>query len=160
MEGVAGFDYYMHRFVLILVQYAYYSIDTFLFLGGFLGALSIYRNVHKMGNRPALYIPLAIIMRILRIWPMMMFVTLVQWQWSDQLPYGYNVWQRSAYTEGCANSWYYIALFVKMFVSDEKCMDVLWYIEVSYGGALLSVIDPRDVPQHRHPLKSVTNFET
>ena len=131
LESASGFDYYIHRFVLILVQYAYYSIDTFLFLGGFFGALSIYRNVHKMGNKPQLFIPLAIIMRVLRMWPMMMFITAIEWQWADQLPYGYNVWSRTKYTEGCSRAWYKIMFFYNTFVSGGgTCMEVLWYIQV------------------------------
>jgi len=123
--------YYVHHFILIIVQYAYYSIDTFLFLGGFLGALSIYRNIHRMGGKPYLFIPLAIIMRVLRMWPMMLYVTAIQWQWSDQLPYGWNVWSRDIYTYGCGNNWWGIMFFVQEFTNAAgRCMEVLWYIQM------------------------------
>merc|ERR1712130_909148 len=62
---------------------------------------------------------------------MMMFVTAIQWQWADQLPYGYNVWQRDKFTVGCNNNWYKILLFYHMFDKrGGECMDVLWYVQL------------------------------
>lgn len=102
-----------------------------MFLGGFLGALSVFRNVDRLNGKPQLFIPLAILMRILRIWPMMMFVTAIQWQWQDQLPYGYNVWQRSFQTDNCNDGWWQILLTASP-IGSNRCMPVLWYIQVCY----------------------------
>ena len=82
-------------------------------------------------GKPQIFIPVAIVMRVIRLWPMMMFVTAIQWQWADQLPYGYNVWQRDKFTVGCNNNWYKILLFYHIFDKrGGECMDVLWYVQV------------------------------
>ena len=72
-----------------------------------------------MGHKPQIITPLALLMRALRMWPMMMFVTAIQWQWQDQLAYGYNVWERQRYTEGCSNNWYRTLLFFQILAGGE-----------------------------------------
>merc|ERR1719203_1366763 len=64
----------------------------------------------------------------------MMFVTAIQWQWSDQLAYGYFVTSRNKYTDGCANSWWGIMFFVQALIPDTgPCMEVLWYVQADMG---------------------------
>eukprot|EP00483_Globobulimina_turgida_P002898 UN02903 len=73
------------------------------------------------------------LMRLLRIVPMMMYTTAIQWQISDQISYGYHVTSRSTFTGFCNDDWYKVLFFYANLTdpasSASKCMGQLWYIQ-------------------------------
>ena len=129
------YGYLLQEFYMIFIQHGPLSVDSFFFLSGFLATFSLYRVIQKLGNRPALYIPMSYLTRFLRIAPMMMFVTAIQWTLADQLPYGYNVRNRSRNYEACDGEWYKILFFYANLTlagtqrEAAKCMSHLWYIQ-------------------------------
>ena len=85
-----------------------------------MGAFSLYRNVSKIGggdikkiNRSWYgWIPISYWTRYLRIVPMMIFVTLIQWKISDQLPSGPHTIARGANDAVCSDTWWRILLLI------------------------------------------------
>jgi len=131
----SDYEYLVQDFYLIFIQYAFYAVDTFFFLSGLLATLSMYRSIKKLGNRPLLYIPMSYLSRFLRLAPMMMFVTAIQWTLADQLPYGYHTLSRSFNHQFCGDNWYKILFFyanLTLTKTDSEglyCMGHLWYIQ-------------------------------
>lgn len=107
----------------------------------YIAAFSIWRQLSKYkGNKVwrlcYLWIPLSYLSRLLRIVPMMMYTTAIQWQLSDQLSGGYHVTSRDTYTNYCNNDWYKILFFyANLEVTSNAetealaCMGHLWYIQ-------------------------------
>ena len=101
--------------------------DTgFFWLSGLLGAFSLYRNISKIGGGDVrkisrsfyAWIPMSYWTRYLRIVPMMMFVTLIQWKISDQLPSGPHTIARGANNAGCSDSvWRILTLTDDLYLS-------------------------------------------
>ena len=97
-------EFVINKFPNVFIQYAFYSVDSFYWLSGFLGAFSLYRNVSKIGDKDKIirkfyqWIPLSYYARYLRLAPMMMFVVLIQWKVSDQLPSGMNIYHCTSYS--------------------------------------------------------------
>eukprot|EP01083_Nonionella_stella_P147985 467760_1 len=138
--GRLDYTYTIQQFYMMLIDYGFYSVDSFFFLSGFLAAFSVYRQIKKYSKRQViqqgcLWIPLAYLARILRLVPMMMYITAIQWQLSDQLSGGYHVTTRSMYTEYCDDGWYMILFFyANIYLSKNhaealNCMGHLWYIQ-------------------------------
>jgi len=135
----SDYHYIVQDFYTIFIQYADYSVDSFFFLSGLLATFSIWRSIQKFGDKvvakAGVWIPMAYVSRVLRIAPMMMYVTAIQWQLSDQIAYGYHVGDRSTFTEICNAEWYKTFLFyANLAVSRENgdalnCMGHLWYIQ-------------------------------
>merc|ERR1719242_2764285 len=132
----AGWHYLLQDFYMIFIEYAPYSVDTFFFLSGLLATFSVHRAVKKMGDKPHIYIPMSYLARFLRIAPMMMFVTAIQWTLADQIPYGYHVLQREQNYAVCKDNWYKILFFyANLGLSSDStdsnmaCMGHLWYIQ-------------------------------
>ncbi len=121
----AGTKWYM-----MTTEYGPFSVDSFFWLSGMLNTFSIVRHMDKYGNSVKL-IPMFYIIRILRLVPMMMFVTAFQWQISDQLPYGYHVTDRVANKQACAQHWFKILFFYDNLelTSSTVCMGHLWYVQ-------------------------------
>ena len=129
------YDYLVQDFYTIFIQYAFYAVDSFFFLSGLLATMSLYRSIQKLGNRPWIYIPISYLARFLRLAPMMMFVTAIQWTLADQLSYGYHTLSRSQNHEFCGKNWYKILFFyanLTLTKTDSEglyCMGHLWYIQ-------------------------------
>merc|ERR1719361_2640814 len=99
-----------------------------------------------MGNASQLWykwIPSAYFARFLRIVPMMMFATLIQWKISDQLPGGPHTMNRSQNEAACADNWYKVLFLsanlwlTKTDSDSEACMGHLWYVQVDWQCYLL-----------------------
>ena len=130
------YPYVFTKFYMMLAEYAFYSVDSFFFLSGFLGAFSMHRVLKTYGKKAIkmsyIWIPLSYMNRFLRIFPMMAFVLLINWFIVDQLPYGYNVTSRTANAELCSESWYKVFFFYANLEADQDdlgCMGHLWYIQ-------------------------------
>eukprot|EP01084_Bolivina_argentea_P262730 444423_1 len=149
--GPEGYSYFINKFYSVFIQYAFYSVDSFFWLSGLLGAFSIYRKLKKQYGDNAKnvlqnsykWIPMAYIARYLRLAPMMMFVTAIQWKLSDQLPTGPHVMERTSNSDNCSDNWFKIlSLTANLFLTSdnsesESCMGHLWYIQVDYQCYLL-----------------------
>ena len=76
---------------------------------------------------------MSILIRYLRITPMMMYVTALNWKINDQLYWSYMDPSRDRYNHDCTHSWYSILLFYQNFTSDTEdmnvCMVHLWYLQ-------------------------------
>eukprot|EP01084_Bolivina_argentea_P093572 168277_1 len=133
--GNSKYKYLVSYFYMIFAQYGVYSVDSFFWLSGLLGAFSIYRQTktYRQTNKSLswfyLWMPLAYLARILRIAPMMYYVTAIEWQLADQLPYGYQVVTRNRYSQICDDNWDKVFLFYQNLDDDALgCMGELWYI--------------------------------
>eukprot|EP01083_Nonionella_stella_P275001 933906_1 len=133
--------YLVNKFPNIFIQYSFYSVDTFFWLSGFLGAFSIYRHVNAIrGGKRKWYkwIPMAYITRYLRIVPMMMFATLIQWKVLDQLPGGPHIISRDVNNDHCSDNWWKILLLqANLWLTKDNsaalfCMGHLWYVQVDW----------------------------
>eukprot|EP01083_Nonionella_stella_P162183 532198_1 len=115
VDPTKSYDYVANRWYMLMAEYGFYSVDSFFWLSGFLATFSIVRQVTKYGHKAVrfcyLWIPVSYLARILRIVPMMMFITAIQWQIADQLPYGYHVTSRSTNSDACDQNWYKILFF-------------------------------------------------
>ena len=109
---------------------------------------NINRQVNKYGSKvfklSYIWIPMSIFIRYLRITPMMMYITSLQWKIQDQLPYSYRIQSRDHYDNMCSNTWYTILFYyqnieflginlntlqgLKEF-RDIGCMNHLWYLQ-------------------------------
>ena len=80
----SDFHYVVQDFYTIFIQYAFYSVDSFFFLSGLLATFSIWRTIQKFGDKVAskamIWIPMSYVGRVLRLAPMMMYATAIQWQ--------------------------------------------------------------------------------
>ena len=78
--------------------------------------------------------PLAYFFRYLRLGPMMIYVTLLNWKISDQLPEGPMVTSRDSFDDACSDNWYKVfGLYANLYnlnkdSSPLSCMGHLWYI--------------------------------
>ena len=76
---------------------------------------------------------MSILIRYLRITPMMMYVTALNWKINDQLFWSYMDPDRDRYNHDCTHSWASILFFYQNFTSDAKdhnvCMVQLWYLQ-------------------------------
>eukprot|EP01083_Nonionella_stella_P062980 163718_1 len=136
VDPTKSYDYVANRWYMLMAEYGFYSVDSFFWLSGFLATFSIVRQVTKYGHKAVrfcyLWIPVSYLARILRIVPMMMFITAIQWQIADQLPYGYHVTSRSTNSDACDRNWYKILFFYANLEKDQSamsCMGHLWYIQ-------------------------------
>ena len=74
---------------------------------------------------------MSVVIRFLRIAPMMMYITALNWKISDQLPWSYNVdSNRDYYDDACSQTWYSILFFYQnLRKHDHDCMGHLWYLQ-------------------------------
>eukprot|EP01083_Nonionella_stella_P082325 227212_1 len=137
--------YLVNKLPNILIQYAFYSVDTFFWLSGLLAAFSIYRNVKRLGENTKWYkwIPMAYVTRYLRIVPMMMFAVLLQWKVLDQLPSGPHTTSRDENNALCSDNWWKLLLLqANLWLTKDNsdalsCMGHLWYLQVDWQCYLL-----------------------
>eukprot|EP01084_Bolivina_argentea_P262731 444424_1 len=141
--------YLINKFWNIFVQYAFYSVDTFFWLSGLLGAFSIYRNVSKMGDSNKIikqwykWIPMSYFARYIRLVPMMFFATLIQWKISDQLSAGIRTIHRGQNEAGCSENWWKILFMISNLWLNKDggdgldCMGHLWYVQCDFQMYLL-----------------------
>ena len=84
-DDTNSYHYVIQDFYMMLAEYGFYSVDSFFYLSGFLATFSIWRQIQKYPGKKAtqmccMWIPLVYLARILRIFPMMMYTTAIQWQ--------------------------------------------------------------------------------
>lgn len=131
------YRYQINDLYLTIITQGFFAVDTFFWLSGLLGALSIYKLIKKKYKLIQFYIfvPLLYVIRYLRLAPIMIYVTLLNWKIIDQLPYSYHVISRDTYSNYCSQAWYKIFFLYANLDSDtatSDCMGQLWYVQCDY----------------------------
>ncbi len=118
---------FLRNFWYSYILNAPYSVDVFFFLGGFLAAYMMARQIRQSGKMPFAYIYAH---RILRIFPLFLAVTLIFCFVIPSLGAGpgfHNYY--SKVDVDCRKYWKMTLLFVHNFASaDDDCMSHTWYI--------------------------------
>ncbi|KAH8382324.1 hypothetical protein KR009_002922, partial [Drosophila setifemur] len=117
-------------------QHGYFSVDTFLFIGGLLLSMTALRTMEKTKGK--LNIPMMYLHRIIRIWPVLAMAILV---YVKMMPIvsGGPLFKRGFHgKEACVNGWYWDLLFIQNYAVKD-CLDQSWYLAVDMQ---LYVISP------------------
>ncbi|CAD8208487.1 unnamed protein product [Paramecium octaurelia] len=130
---------------LTLTPAAYFAVDTFFFVGGFLAAVLLLEKLTKLRSIKFSLVPAMWIHRFLRIWPTYAFCILVYWQltvyWSDG-----PIWNEYIeYTSTCNTQWWKNLLFIdNMFSHDASglnyCFGWGWYLSNDFQIFLITPI--------------------
>jgi len=137
-------EYEVNKFSNIFIQYAFYSVDSFFWLSGVLGAYSMYRSVRKLGSDTQIvrawykWLPMSYLTRYLRLAPIMFFVTAIEWKVLDQLPSGPHTLVRGVHNLQCGDNWWKILLMsANLWMTKDNgdalsCMGHLWYVQCDW----------------------------
>ncbi len=112
----------------MLVVAAFFAVDVFFFLGGFLVAYSFLREKSK---NPLKY-PIAIVHRILRFWPSYLMTILILYAVFLQMGHGIFWFQNEAtdQIDNCAQIWKPMFFVDNLVDNGEKmCMGWGWYLQ-------------------------------
>ncbi|CAD8115428.1 unnamed protein product [Paramecium sonneborni] len=130
---------------LTLTPAAYFAVDTFFFVGGFLAAVLLLEKLTKLRTIKFTLVPAMWLHRFLRIWPTYAFCILVYWQltvyWSDG-----PIWNEYiAMTSTCNNQWWKNLLFIDNMFSHENnglnyCFGWGWYLSNDFQIFLITPI--------------------
>ena len=72
--------------------------------------------MQKIRGGYGILFPIAYLFRYLRLGPMMIYVTLLNWKISDQIGEGPHVTSRDVYESGCEDNWYKVfGLFANLY---------------------------------------------
>jgi peptidoglycan/LPS O-acetylase OafA/YrhL len=107
---------------------AFFAVDVYFFLGGFLVAYSFLREKSK---NPLKY-PIAIVHRVLRFWPSYLMAILILYAVFLQLGHGMFWFQNEAtdQIENCAQIWKPMFFVDNLVDNGEKmCMGWGWYLQ-------------------------------
>jgi len=111
-----------------IVNGAFYAVDTFFWLGGFLVAYLLVKEVKLKGK---LNWFMVYFHRIWRIVPLFMFVTFLVWTFQGYGQEGPLWFQNDDSSVDCAKYWWANLLFITNFIPDGKssdCLVVAWYM--------------------------------
>jgi peptidoglycan/LPS O-acetylase OafA/YrhL len=111
-----------------IVYGAFYAVDTFFWLGGFLVAYLLIKEIKSKGK---LNWFMVYFHRFWRIVPLFMFVTCLVWGFQGYGQAGPLWFQNDDSSVGCAQYWWANLLFINNFVPDGKssdCLVVAWYM--------------------------------
>ena len=107
---------------------AYFGVDGFFYLSGFLVGWGLLRELQKKGKFNVI---LYVVHRFLRIWPVYIFMMIVYLHISIYLGEGY-IWERySEYVSQRCDKWWTDLLFINNFYPknfNEQCMGWSWYL--------------------------------
>ncbi|CAD8211140.1 unnamed protein product [Paramecium pentaurelia] len=130
---------------LTLAPAAYFAVDTFFFVGGFLAAVLLLEKLTKLRTIKFSLVPAMWLHRFLRIWPTYAFCILVYWQltvyWSDG-----PIWNEYlVFTSTCSTQWWKNLLFIdNMFSHDASglnyCFGWGWYLSNDFQIFLITPI--------------------
>ena len=111
-----------------IVYGAFYAVDTFFWMGGFLVAYLLIKEVKSKGR---LNWFMVYFHRFWRLVPLFMFVTFLVWAFQGYGPDGPLWFKQDDSSEGCADYWWTNLLFINNFVPDGQrsyCLVVAWYM--------------------------------
>lgn len=114
-------------------------VQTFFFISGFLNSMSLLSYVERTHKKNFLVFIKAVIYRIIRFVPVLLFLILLHSTWLQRLDDGpywdkFNAYERQA----CRKNMWWNLLLINNYLSDEmRCMIHTWYIAADFQ---LSVI--------------------
>ncbi|XP_017046377.1 nose resistant to fluoxetine protein 6 [Drosophila ficusphila] len=117
--------------------HGYFSVDSFLFIGGLLVSMTALRTMEKTKGK--LNVPMMYVHRIIRILPVLAMAILIYVKLMPVVSGGPLFKSGFHGKEECVKGWYWDMLFVQNYVS-ESCLDQSWYLAVDMQLYILSPI--------------------
>ncbi|CAD8107262.1 unnamed protein product [Paramecium primaurelia] len=128
-----------------LTPAAYFAVDTFFFVGGFLAAVLLLEKLTKLRTIKFTLVPAMWLHRFLRIWPTYAFCILVYWQLTVYMSDG-PIWNEYiASTSTCNTQWWKNLLFIDNMFSHANnglsyCFGWGWYLSNDFQIFLITPI--------------------
>ncbi|KAH8337675.1 hypothetical protein KR074_006563, partial [Drosophila pseudoananassae] len=116
-------------------QHGYFSVDTFLFIGGLLVSMTSLRTMEKTKGK--LNVPMMYLHRVIRIWPVLAIAILIYVKMMPVLSGGPLFKSGFHGKEACINGWYWDLIFVQNYATQD-CLDQSWYLAVDMQLYILS----------------------
>ncbi|XP_017145314.1 nose resistant to fluoxetine protein 6-like [Drosophila miranda] len=110
------------------ILYAYFSVDSFFFIGGLLVAMVVLRSMEK--SKGKLNVPMMYLHRFIRITPILAVAILVYVNLITVVadgPLGYIEYRDK---EACEKGWFWTLLFVQNYATSNACLGHAWYLAV------------------------------
>ncbi|XP_070142906.1 nose resistant to fluoxetine protein 6 [Drosophila kikkawai] len=108
--------------------HGYFSVDSFLFIGGLLVSMTALRTMEKTKGK--LNVPMMYVHRIIRILPVLAMAILVYMKMMPIVSGGPLFKSGFHGKEACENGWYWDLLFVQNYATENVCLDQSWYLAV------------------------------
>ncbi|EDX14074.1 GD18369 [Drosophila simulans] len=116
--------------------HGYFSVDTFLFIGGLLVSLTALRTMEKTNGK--LNVPRMYVNRIIRILPVLAMAILIYVKLMPVVSGGPLFKSGFHGKEECVNGWYWDLLFIQNYATKTVCLDQSWYLAVDMQLYILS----------------------
>nr|XP_017008645.2 nose resistant to fluoxetine protein 6 [Drosophila takahashii] len=115
--------------------HGYFSVDSFLFIGGLLVSMTALRTMEKTKGK--LNVPMMYVHRIIRILPVLAMAILIYVKLMPVVSGGPLFKSGFHGKEECVNGWYWDLLFIQNYAT-ESCLDQSWYLAVDMQLYILS----------------------
>ncbi|KAH8278500.1 hypothetical protein KR018_004096 [Drosophila ironensis] len=119
------------------IQHGFFSVDSFLFLGGLLVSLISLRLMEKSNGK--LNVPLMYLHRIIRILPLLAIAIPVYMKIMPLMARGPLFHDGFSGLEACESNWFWSLLFVQNYIND-SCLGHTWYLGIDMQLFILSPI--------------------
>ncbi|BFF91962.1 nose resistant to fluoxetine protein 6-like [Drosophila madeirensis] len=110
------------------ILYAYFSVDSFFFIGGLLVAMVALRSMEK--SKGKLNVPLMYLHRFIRIVPILAVAILVYMNLMTLITDGPLASGEYSGKEACEKGWFWTLLFVQNYATNNICLGHSWYLAV------------------------------
>ncbi|BFF91966.1 nose resistant to fluoxetine protein 6-like [Drosophila madeirensis] len=110
------------------ILYAYFSVDSFFFIGGLLVAMVALRSMEK--SKGKLNVPLMYLHRFIRIVPILAVAILVYMNLMTLITDGPLASGEYSGKEACEKGWFWTLLFVQNYATNNICLSHSWYLAV------------------------------
>ncbi|XP_022209522.2 nose resistant to fluoxetine protein 6-like isoform X3 [Drosophila obscura] len=118
------------------ILYAYFSVDSFFFIGGLLVAMVALRSMDK--SKGKLNVPLMYLHRFIRIVPILAVAILVYMNLITVITDGPLTYREYHGKEACKKGWFWTLLFIQNYATTNICLDHSWYLAVDMQLYLIS----------------------
>ena len=124
---------------LNVIAAGYFSVDTFLFLSGFFAAFVLHSKLKTMKVGVITY-GSVVLHRIVRIWPVYIFLIMLYWKISVYFGSG-PIWGTYVnMANGCDRDWWKSMLFIESWFANANCASWGWYLSCDMQMFLISPI--------------------
>ena len=124
---------------LNVIAAGYFSVDTFLFLSGFFAAFVLHSKLKAMKVGVITY-GSVVLHRIVRIWPVYIFLIMLYWKISVYFGSG-PIWGTYVnMANGCDRDWWKSMLFIESWFANANCASWGWYLSCDMQMFLISPI--------------------